>query len=299
MDRLQAMGVFVAVADLHGFAPAARKLGLTPSAVTRLVSALEDHLGLRLFQRTTRAVALTDAGARYLVRARRVLADLEEAEAQAREELQRPTGRLSVAASTLFGRLHVAPLMAAYLATYPEVSGELLLSDRNAALIDDGIDLAVRIGELQDSSLVARRAGAVRRICVASPSYLETMGVPSALDDLAGHRLIRFVLTPSPHEWNFWERGSERRLPIEPRYSTNSTDAALAYAEQGGGITRLLSYQAWDAIRAGRLRLILTEFEPPPLPVQFVYPSARFLPLKVRAFIELAAARVDWRFTDL
>ncbi len=291
------MAVFVAVADLHGFAPAARKLGLTPSAVTRQISALETHLGLRLLQRTTRSVALTDAGARYLVRARRVLVDLDEAEAQAREELLRPTGRLSITAPSMFGRLHVAPVMADYLARYPEVTGELLLSDRNAALVDDGIDLAVRIGVLEDSSLVARRVGAVRRICVASPSYLEAAGEPTTPDDLAQHRLIRFAIAPGPSDWSFWQAGVEKRVAIEPRYTTNNADAALAYAEQGGGITRALSYQAWDGLHAGRLRLVLPAFEPPPLPVQCVYPSARFLPLKVRAFIDLAEATADWDFT--
>ncbi len=299
MDRLQAMAVFVAVADLRGFAPAARKLGLTPSAVTRQISALETHLGLRLFQRTTRSVALTDAGARYLVRARQILADLDDAETQAREELLRPTGRLSITAPSLFGRLHVAPLMAAYLARYPEVTGELQLSDRNAALVDDGIDLAVRIGVLEDSSLVARPVGAVRRICVASPTYLEAAGEPRTPDDLAQHRLIRFAIAPGPSEWRFWEAGGEKRRVIAPRYTTNSADAALAYAEHGGGITRALSYQAWDALHAGRLRLVLPAFELPPLPVQWVYPSARFLPLKVRAFIELAQAMSDWDFTGV
>ncbi|MFY8105552.1 MAG: LysR family transcriptional regulator [Elstera sp.] len=297
MDRLQAMAVFVAVADLHGFAPAARKLGLTPSAVTRQVSALETHLGLRLLQRTTRSVALTDAGARYLVRARRVMAELDEAEALAREEQHHPSGRLTITAPSMFGRLHVGPLMAAYLARYPDVTGELLLSDRNAALVDDGIDLAVRIGVLEDSSLVTRRLGAVRRICVASPTYLEAAGEPRVLADLAQHRLIRFAIAPGPSEWNFWDAGAEKRIAIEPRYTTNSADAALAYAEQGGGITRALSYQAWDALKGGRLRLVLPAFEPPPLPVQCVYPSARFLPLKVRAFIDLAQAVSDWDFT--
>lgn len=299
MDRLQAMGVFVAVADLHGFAPAARKLGLTPSAVTRFISALEAHLGLRLFQRTTRAVALTDAGARYLVRARRILADLDEAEALAREEQQHPSGRLTVTAPSMFGRLHVGPLMGAYLNRYPDVTADLQLSDRNIALVDEGIDLAVRIGPLTEQSLIARRMGAVRRVTVAAPAYLEAHGTPTRLEDLAQHRLIRFAIAPGPEEWEFQQAGRALRLPLHPRYTTNSGDAAICQCEFGGGITRVLSYQVAAAVAAGRLRILLTEFEPPPLPIHFIYPSARLLPLKVRAFIDLAQTSCAWDFTRL
>src|SRR3954452_10080621 len=173
MDRLDAMQAFVAVADLEGFAPAARKLGLSPSAVTRLIAALEDRLGARLLQRTTRKVALTDVGARYLERVRRILADVEEAEGAAEGEQTRPGGRLVVSAPVGFGRLHVSPVMSAYLKRYPEVSGELRLSDRMINLVEEGVDLAVRIGHLPDSSLVARQVGEMRRIVVASPGYLK------------------------------------------------------------------------------------------------------------------------------
>src|ERR1700743_2362161 len=169
MDRLDAMQAFVTVADLKGFAPAARKLGLSPSAITRLVAALEEQLGARLLQRTTRQVALTDAGARYLERARRILADVEEAERAAEGERTRPSGRLVVSAPVGFGRLHVSPVMSAYLKRYPDVSAELRLEDRIVSLVEDGVDLSVRLGELADSSLVARQVGDMRRIVVASP----------------------------------------------------------------------------------------------------------------------------------
>src|SRR5499425_3333861 len=178
MDRIDAMLAFVAVADRQGFAPAARKLKLSPSAITRLVAALEERLGARLLQRTTRSVALTDAGTRYLERARRILADIEEAETAAEGERTRPSGRLVVSAPLGFGRLHVSPVMTAYLKRYPEVSGELRLEDRMVSLVEDGIDLSVRIGELADSSLVARHVGEMRRIVVASPAYLRTRGEP-------------------------------------------------------------------------------------------------------------------------
>src|SRR5438045_2915167 len=169
MDGIDAMQAFVAVADLKGFAPAARKLGLSPSAITRLVAALEERLGARLLQRTTRSVTLTDAGTRYLERARRILADVEEAEQAAESERTRPSGRLVVSAPLGFGRLHVSPVMSAYLKRYPDVAGELRLEDRIVSLVEDGIDLAVRVGELADSTLVARPVGSMRRIVVASP----------------------------------------------------------------------------------------------------------------------------------
>src|SRR5664280_3179617 len=178
MDRLDAMQAFVAVADHQGFAPAARKLGLSPSAVTWLIAALEDRLGARLLQRTTRSVTLTYVGARYLERIRRILADVEEAERSAQDERTRPSGRLVVSAPVGFGRLHVSPVMSGYLTRYPEVSGELRLSDRMINLVEDGVDLAVRIDHLADSSLVARHVGEIRRIVVASPGYLEARGVP-------------------------------------------------------------------------------------------------------------------------
>src|SRR5450631_3607843 len=178
MDRIDAMQAFVAVADLQGFAPAARKLGLSPSGVTRLIAALEERLGARLLQRTTRSVTLTDVGARYLERARRILADVEEAEDSAQAERTRPSGRLVVSAPVGFGRLHVSPMMSAYLKRYREVSGELRLSDRVINLVEDGVDLAVRIGHLADSSLVARQVGEMRRVVVASNQYLKAHGEP-------------------------------------------------------------------------------------------------------------------------
>src|ERR1700731_4201212 len=192
MDRLDAMQAFVTVADLQGFAPAARKLKLSPPAVTRLIAALEQRLGARLLQRTTRQVALTDVGARYLERARRILADVEEAERAAEGESARPSGQLVVSAPLGFGRLHVSPVMSAYLKRYPEISGELRLADRMINLVEDGVDLAVRIGHLADSSLVARSVGDMRRIVVASPDYLKQRGEPKTPAEIAAHDTIQF-----------------------------------------------------------------------------------------------------------
>ena len=296
MDRLDAMQAFVAVADLQGFAPAARKLGLSPSAVTRLIAALEDRLGARLLQRTTRQVALTDVGTRYLERVRRILSDVEEAEGAAEGERTRPSGRLVVSAPVGFGRLHVSPVMSAYLKRYPEVSGELRLSDQMINLVEDGVDLAVRIGHLADSTLVARLVGEMRRIVVASPAYLKARGEPRTPAAIAAHDTIQFgAMTASP-DWRFVEGGREVRVACTPRFITNSADAAIQYAEQGGGLTRVMAYQAAAALKAGRLRIVLAKFEQPPLPIHLVYPTSRLLSAKVRAFIDLVTEIADWHF---
>src|ERR1700710_131010 len=292
MDRIEAMQAFVAVADLQGFAPAARKLGLSPSGVTRLVAALEDRLGARLLQRTTRLVTLTDVGARYLERARRILADVEEAEISAQAERTAPGGRLVVSAPIGFGRIHVSPVMSAYLKRYPEVNGELRLSDRMINLVEDGVDLAVRIGHLADSSLVARSVGDMRRQVVASPDYLKGRGEPNNPAAVLSHDTIQFGTS----DWDFVVDGREVRVPCPPRFITNSADAALLHCEQGAGLTRVLAYQAADAIEAGRLRIVLAKFEEPALPIHIVYPTSRLLSAKVRTFVDLVADSSDWHF---
>ena len=296
MDRIDAMQALVAVADLRGFAPAARKLGLSPSAVTRLIAALEDRVGARLLQRTTRSVTLTDAGARYLERIRRILADVEEAEGAVEGERTRPSGRLAVSAPVGFGRLHVSPVMSAYLKRYPQVSGELRLSDRMINLVEDGVDLAVRIGHLSDSSLVARHVGEMRRVVVASNDYLRQRGEPNTPQAVASHDTIRFGAMTAPPDWRFVEDGQEIRVACTPRLTTNSADAALDYAEQDGGLTRVMAYQAAAALKRGRLRIVLAKFEAPPLPIHIVYPTSRLLSAKVRSFIDLVLEVSDWHF---
>jgi DNA-binding transcriptional LysR family regulator len=296
MDRIDAMQAFIAVADLGGFAPAARKLGLSPSGVTRLIAALEERLGARLLQRTTRSVALTDAGARYLERARRILADVEEAEASIQDERTRPSGRLVVSAPIGFGRLHVSPVMSEYLKRHAEVSGELRLADRMVNLVEDGVDLAVRIGHLADSSLVARHVGEMRRIVVASPGYLKAHGEPKTPEAIASHQTIQFGGAAASPDWRFVRDGNEVRITPVPRLTTNSSDAAIGYAVRGGGLTRVLAYQAADAIKAGRLKILLAKFEPPSLPIHIVYPTSRLLSAKVRAFIDLVVEISDWHF---
>jgi DNA-binding transcriptional LysR family regulator len=296
MDRIDAMQAFVAVADLKGFAPAARKLGLAPSGVTRLIAALEERLGARLLQRTTRSVTLTDVGARYLERVRRILADVEEAEGSAQDQRARPSGRLVVSAPIGFGRLHVSPVMSAYLKHNPEVSGELRLSDRVINLVEDGVDLAVRIGHLPDSSLVARHVGEMRRIVVASNGYLKQRGEPKTPEAIASHETIQFGAMAASPDWRFVEDGREIRVAITPRFATNSADAAIQYAAQGGGLTRVMAYQAAEAIKAGRLQIVLAKFEQPALPIHIVYPTSRLLSAKVRTFIDLVVESSDWHF---
>jgi DNA-binding transcriptional LysR family regulator len=293
MDRIDAMQAFVAVADNRGFAPAARKLGLSPSAVTRLIAALEERLGARLLQRTTRQVALTDVGTNYLERARRILADVEEAEGAAEGERTRPSGQLVVSAPVGFGRRHVSPIMSAYLKRYPQVSAELRLSDRMINLVEDGVDLAVRIGHLPDSSLVARHVGEMPRIVVASPGYLEARGEPKTPEAIASHDTILFGSTP---EWRFSRDGRELRVTCTPRFITNIADAAIQYAEQDGGLTDVMAYQAADAIKGGRLKIVLAKFQRPALPIHIVYPTSRLLSAKVRTFIDLVVETSEWHF---
>lgn len=292
------MATFVAVAELRSFAAAARRLRRTPSAVTRLVAALEDRLGARLLRRTTRSVTLTDAGARYLERARRILADVGEAEAAVEAERTAPSGRLVVAAPLAFGRLHVAPLVTDLLRAWPAVTAELVLADRRVSLVEDGVDVAVRIGALDDSTLIARAIGATRRVVVGSPAYLAAHRPPRGPDDLARHQLVQFSGLGALPEWRFVRGGDERRVAITPTLISNSAEAAIGHALAGGGLTMALSYQVADAVRAGRLRIVLAGFEPPPLPIHAVYPSSRLLSAKVRAFVDLAAG-AGWRFVDL
>ena len=296
MDRLETMTAFVTVAELRGFAPAARRLGVSPSTVTRLVAALEERLATRLLQRTTRSVKLTDLGARYLERARRILAEVEEAEGATRAERAQPTGRLVVAAPGVFGRMEVAPLMCAFLERFPEVRGELVLADRVSHLVDEGVDVAVRIGVLKDSSLHVRKVGETRRVLVGAPKYFARCPRPRKPGDLAKHTLIHFTpLTPTT-ELTFFRKSVKRRITFSPSFVTNSADAAIGHAERGGGLALVLAYQVAEAVKAGRLRVVLAAYEPPALPIQLVYPSQRLLSVNVRAFMDMAVAARRWSF---
>jgi DNA-binding transcriptional LysR family regulator len=299
MDRFATLSAFVKVAEMRGFAPAARRLGLSPSAVTRLVAALEAHLDVRLMQRTTRSVTLTDEGERYLLQARRILAELDEADASMQAARAAPAGRLVVSAPLAFGRFHVGPLFSAYLSRFPAVQGELLLGDRVINLVDESVDVAVRIGHLADSSLKSRRVGETRRVLVASPGYLARYGEPMTPADIAGHRCIHFAGFNATQEWVFEREGSRSRVGFVPSFVTNAAESAVQHAIDGGGLTLVLAYQAAAAVRSGALRILLPEFEREPSPIQLVYPTARLLSAKVRAFIDMAASETDWSFVTM
>jgi DNA-binding transcriptional LysR family regulator len=303
VDRLDALSIFVAVAEERGFAAAARRLGRSPAAVTRAVAALEDRLGLRLFNRTTRAVALTDAGARHLELCRRLLAEFEELEESAASERVEPRGAIAVTAPVVFGRLHVLPVLLAYLRDHPGVDARLLLLDRVVALVDEGIDVGVRLGHLPDSSLRAIGCGAVRRVVCASPAYLAARGAPLHPRDLARHACIAFEGAASLTErWIFGRRGGEGGgeivVAVRPKLAVNTAEAALDAALAGAGLTRVLSYQADGLIAARRLRIVLEAFEPPPVPIHVVQPAGRHPPAKVRLFVDRAVAALRERFAD-
>ncbi|MEK9970037.1 MAG: LysR family transcriptional regulator [Ferrovibrio sp.] len=289
MDRLDAMRIFIAVAEREGFAGAARQLRLSPPSVTRAVAALEDRLGVSLFQRSTRHVRLTQAGQRFLMDARRILADLDEAEASATGDHGVPRGELSITASQMFGSIHVAPLVQDFLQLHPQVSARLLLLDRVTNLIDEGFDIAVRIAQLQDSTLRAIRVGAVRRVIVASPGYLAAHGRPQTPDDLMQHETVSFSSNPALVPWVF--RDGERLSP-PARFTVNSSDVAIKAAIAGRGVTRVLSYMVAPALAAGQLEILLADFELPPTPVQLVHAEGRRANAKVRAFIDFAAERL-------
>jgi DNA-binding transcriptional LysR family regulator len=287
MDRLQAMTTFVAVVDSGGFASAARKLNMSPPVVTRAVAELEERLGLRLLTRTTRVVRVTDAGARFAEDCRRILADIDEAETVATGTHAAPRGTLTLTAPVLFGHLYVTPILVRYLQKYPEVDAQCLFLDRVVNVVEEGIDVAVRIGELPDSSLQAVRVGRVRRVLVAAPAYLKAHGGPQRPEDLARHAIVSASGVTPVSEWRFSDGGKPLLQRLQPRMRTTTNDSAIAAAVAGLGITRLLSYQVAAHVRSGALQLVLEEFEGAPLPVHVVHHEGRRATQKVRAFIDL------------
>lgn len=293
MDRLDELRLLLAIMDGGSLAAAGRRLGHSPPAVTRALSGLEERVGARLLERTTRRSQPTEAGRRLGEQARRLLADYAEAMAKAAGEAAAPRGRLHVAAPLVFGRLHVAPLVTAFLDRYPDVTADLALSDRNADLLEEGLDVAVRIGPLAESSLVARGVGTLRRVVAASPAYLTRHGTPDRPEELAHHETIAFASRGVPPDWRFvGPDGDERMVRVAPRLTINGAEAAVDAALQGRGIVGALSYQVADAVAEGRLVRLLRAHEPPPLPVSLVFATARLMPSRLRAFLDLAASRL-------
>jgi DNA-binding transcriptional LysR family regulator len=290
MDRFEALTAFVAVADRRGFAAAARALNTSPPAVTRAVAALERHLGVALFQRSTRAVSLTDEGAAFLDRARRIITELREAEQLVMGGRLVPRGQLYVTAPVVFGRLHVLPVITDLLASHDGLTARMMLLDRNVRIVEEGIDVAVRIGALADSSLRTVAIGTVEQTIVASPDYLAAHGTPAMPVDLKHHRCIVGSGPRAGAGWAFGSRG-DTVVVIVPRLSVDTIDATLTAAEAGVGVANVLSYQAAAAVASGRLVRVLADHRPPPLPVSLLYDAGRAAMPAVRAFLEAMRAR--------
>jgi DNA-binding transcriptional LysR family regulator len=295
MDRIGSVAAFVEVAERRSFAEAARRLGRSPTAITRAIGELEARLGVRLLNRTTRAVNVTEAGERFLAGARRVLADLDEIERAAAGEGTAPRGELRVTAPILFGRLHVEPIVIEFLDRFPDVSVALSLIDRPVDLVEEGLDVAVRIGTLAESSAVARRVGALHRIVVAAPDYLARRGTPKAPAELAAHAIVAFSGIAGVDRWVFGGPGGEASIAIRPRLVVSTAEAAVDAARAGFGMTRVLSYQAAEDIARGTLRRLLQAHEGAELPVHLLYPGGRHPPPKLRAFLDFAVPRLRRR----
>lgn len=290
MDRLDELQIFTAILDAGSLNGAARRLRRSAPAVTRALNALEDRMGVRLVERTTRKLAPTEAGMRLADSARRVLADYDSAVRDDGEATLR--GKVRITAPHVFGRRHVAPAVIAFLDRHPALQVELVLNDRNVDLIGHGIDLALRIGALPDSRMTARKVGQVRHLLVASPAYVAARGAPAAPSELEQHDVIFSGWDDSPCEWRLREHGRELVVRLHPRLSVNEIDAMLMAVHAGRGIGRALSYQVAAELAAGTLVRVLPGCEPAPLPVQLLVPSARHLPARVRACLDFLAAEL-------
>jgi len=292
MDRLHLMTVFVAVAEEESFAGGARRLGMSPPAVTRAIAALEERLGVKLLNRTTRFVRTTDAGRRYLDDARRIIGEIDEADEAAAGVNAEPRGHLAITAPVLFGKLFVLPVIVEFLQRYPAVEVSALFLDRVVNLLEEGLDVGVRIGELPDSSMKAIRVGSVRRVMCASPDYLETHGIPQNPAGLSGHNIVAAGEVSPTTDWKFGQGPKVATVRVKPRLMVTTNDAAIEAAVRGFGITRLLSYQVGPYLASGRLKIILSEYEPAPMPIHVLHREGRYASAKVRSFVDLIAVRL-------
>jgi DNA-binding transcriptional LysR family regulator len=300
MDRLKAMSILVQVVDSGSFSAASRTLGIPLATVSRQVTELETHLGTRLLARTTRRLALTDAGVAYLASARRVLEDIDEAERAAAGEFHTPRGVLNLTAPVCFGRLHALPVVRDFLAAYPQISVGLTLSDRNLHLLDEHIDMAVRIGALPDSSMVATRVGSVRTVLVASPQLLAAHGTPKTPDQLAALPGVHFDVLSPGGRWSLTPSGGKPvDIACRPRLTVSTADAAVWAACESIGVTRVLGYQCAGAVRDGALRILMEDFEPAPLPVHLIHAGRGALPTKMRVFLDFAKSALKDRLQAL
>jgi DNA-binding transcriptional LysR family regulator len=296
MDRIEGMSVFAEVAERGSFSEAARRLNRSPAAVTRAVAELEERLGVRLLNRTTRAVSVTEAGQRFLAGARRVLSDLAEIEQAAIGQGRAPRGELRVTAPIVFGRRHVLPAVVKFVTQYPEVSVRMSLIDRPVDLVEEGLDVAIRIGALADMSAIATRVGSLRRVTVAAPGYLKRHGRPSSPRDLSRHATIAFAGMDGMDRWRL---AGGTVAAIRPRLIVNTAEAAIDAARAGFGITRVLSYQAVAALADRSLVRLLREHEGEDIPVHVLYPDGRHPPPKLRAFLDALVPQLRQRCEEI
>ncbi len=292
MDKLETIRVFLEAAECRSFVAASRKLDLSAPAVTRSIAQLEHTLGVRLFNRTTRQVRLTDSGARFFEDAKKILEDLEQAEAAASGSYATPKGVLSVTAPVLFGQKHIAPILTEYLEQNPSVEVRAIFYDRVGNILDEGLDVAIRIGHLKDSSLYATKVGNTQRIVCGSPDYFDKHGVPEYPEDLANHEIILASNVEPSTTWRFESPNGKISVKVSPRLYCNQNGAAIEAAKQGFGITRLMSYQVGDEFQKGSLKRILQDFEAEALPVNIIHLEGRQANAKIRSFIDLAVARL-------
>ena len=295
MDRLEAMSVIVAVAEAGSLSAAARKLAMPVPTVSRKLSDLEAHLKAQLFHRSSRQMKLTDAGRSYIDACKRIIEQVEDAEREVSGEYRKPSGDLTVTSPWGLGHMHLLPIACEFLAAYPDIALRLLLTDRVHQPLDDGIDIAIRIGPLADSSMISTRIGSVRMVACASPAYLATRGRPEYPGDLSGHDCIAIDDIGAPRSWRFVEGGKETSAQVRSRLTVNTSEAAIEAAIVGAGIARVMFYKMDAARRAGALAIVLDGFEQEPLPVHIVYPERKPMPLKLRAFVDWAAPRLKAR----
>lgn len=292
MDRLEAMSVIVAIAETGSLSAASRRLGTPIPTVSRRLSELESHLNAQLLQRSSRQVKLTEAGRAYIDACKRIIEQVEDAERQASGEYTAPRGDLTATAPWGLGHIHLLPLSCEFMRAYPDIRLRLLLSDRVLNPLEEGIDVAIRIGSLPDSSMIATRIGSVRIVACASPTYLADHGTPKDAGELADHDCITVDDFAAQRVWKFEKRGRDVSIPIRSKLTVNTSEAAVAAAIEGAGVARVMAYKMEAARRAGALSIILEGFEPPPLPMHIVYPERKPVPLKLRAFLDWMAPRL-------
>ena len=295
MDRLEAMSMVLAVAEAGSLAAAARRLNMPVATASRKITELETHLRAKLFDRSARSLMLTDAGSSYVAALKRILADLSEAERAAAGEYSAPTGELVVTAPVVLGRTHLVPILAEFLRAHPDITVRLVLGDRILNLAEDRIDLALRVGALPDSRLIALRLGSTCRVVCASPAYLASRGTPRAPDDLAEHDCILYDAYQVPDLWTFLRDKTDIAVAVRARLVVSTVEAACDAARAGIGLTQALSYHVADSVEAGTLATVLDEYRPAPLPIHFVYAAGPFLPIKLRTFLDFVSPHLKAR----